>query len=135
MKNLKLTNIENYEGYYAGSDGYIYCDLGKGCRNKSVRVKPYRLTSRINNKTGYTRVTMRNSTSNKREDRYVHRLVAKYHVENPFNENVVNHKDFDKTNNHPSNLEWVTTKRNNEYNIECGRVARDELGRFKSTLV
>lgn len=50
---------------------------------------------------------------------YLHRLVAKYFVENKENKNIVNHKDGNRQNNNVNNLEWVTQSENNwhKYNI------------------
>ena len=47
----------------------------------------------------------------------VHRLVAKYFVDNDdiIHKNIVNHKDEDKTNNIYTNLEWCTKKYNDNY--------------------
>ena len=43
---------------------------------------------------------------------YIHRLVAFYFVENPNWYLEVNHIDWIKSNNHHSNLEWVTRQDN-----------------------
>lgn len=53
----------------------------------------------------------------------IHRLVASAFVENPNNENYVNHKDEDKTNNDSNNLEWCSAKYNVNYGF--GALARN----------
>lgn len=44
--------------------------------------------------------------------RKVHRLVAEAFIPNPDNLPEVNHIDFDRTNNHKDNLEWVSRAHN-----------------------
>ena len=48
--------------------------------------------------------------------RKVHRLFAEAYHPNPDNLPLVNHKDADKENFHPDNLEWCT----NQYNVTYG---------------
>lgn len=50
----------------------------------------------------------------------VHRLVAETYIPNPDNLPEVNHKDCDKSNNHVSNLEWVTSKQNKQHARDHG---------------
>ena len=64
----------------------------------------------------------------------VHIAVAKAFIPNPNNKETVNHKDRVKSNNHSSNLEWMTLKENVEHaqnglrnNKQC-IVVKDGIG-------
>lgn len=45
----------------------------------------------------------------------VHRLVAERYILNPEHKPEVHHKDYDKLNNHYTNLMWVTRKEHLQY--------------------
>lgn len=130
---MNIKPIIDFDGYYISDEGKVYSDLGKGCRDRAKRVELYEIKPRLT-KNGYCRVCMRQQSTNKRVDKYIHRLVAEYFIPNPLNKKVVNHLDCNKQNNHVLNLEWCTYKENNDYAESLGRVKRDVLGRFESGL-
>lgn len=50
----------------------------------------------------------------------VHREIAKALIPNPLNLSDVNHKDGNKLNNHPSNLEWMSRSENLYHALRTG---------------
>lgn len=99
--------IPGFEGYFATKDGKIYSKKMKNLRpiTLCIATDGYQ-TASIVGKNG------------KQAPRLVHRLVALTYLPNPTDLPVVNHKDGKKLNNHLSNLEWVTRKRNCQHAIE-----------------
>ena len=56
--------------------------------------------------------------------KYVHRLVAESFLDNQDNLPQVNHKDYDKSNNHVDNLEWISRKSNIDHAHAAGRMEK-----------
>ena len=83
-------------------------------RKRGVVMSPFILNS------GYMCVAPKFGPSRKKL--LVHRLVAKAFVPGWFYEATVNHKDGDKTNNLPPNLEWMTLAENTSHQWETGLV-------------
>nr|DAO90353.1 MAG TPA: homing endonuclease [Caudoviricetes sp.] len=52
----------------------------------------------------------------------IHRLVGEYFIDNPYGYDIIHHIDNDKTNNHYTNLKWVTSKENSTYAKEDGLI-------------
>lgn len=94
-------DIKGYEGLYQVSN------LGNV---KSLKTNKNLYYSNSNN--GYLRVGL---FKNKRKMFSIHRLVAENFIPNPNEYLVVNHKDFNQKNNKVDNLEWCTSKENNNY--------------------
>ena len=126
--------IENFTGYYIEDNGTVWCNLGKGSKSKDKRTDLYRIKGR-SLPNGYLRVYMRRDSDYKRVDMYIHRLVALAFIPNPENKKFVNHIDTNRSNNHVNNLEWCTSKENNQHSMNLGHLCRDESnGRFYSGL-
>lgn len=129
-----LKAIVDYDGYFISDEGKVFCNLGKGNRRLGKTTELYEIKPRLA-KNGYTRVYCRQTSTEKRKDLYIHRLVAEYFIPNPNNKKYINHKNCIRTDNRATNLEWYTSKENNEYTLKLGRTLRDNTtGKFISGL-
>lgn len=97
MKKINLDELK-YD-YLVTEDGNVYAS------HLDKYLSPY------DNGIGYLAVKLRNSYG-KRQQFYIHRLVALTYLPNPLGLPDVNHKDGNKSNNHISNLEWSSEKEN-----------------------
>lgn len=131
-----MKEIKDFDGYFVSEDGTVWCNLGKGyrgVRRDREKREAYPIKPRIT-KNGYLRVYMRQTSTNKRVDRYIHRLVAEAFIPHDSQHNVINHKNCDRTDNRVDNLEWTDSKGNNAYSMKLGHLKRDpETGRFYSS--
>lgn len=108
VDNVKyaLIPIEGNKDYFVSEDGIVYSNK----RNRTMR---YRINS-----DGYwgQMITINGkcvSVAN-------HRLVALAFIKNELGKKYVNHKDGVKSNNHYSNLEWVTPSENILHSYRTG---------------
>jgi len=88
-------NIIGYDNYEISSCGRV-----KSTKYSNVYIQKQRLT-----KDGYVKATL--TINSKAKEFTIHRLVAKYFIDNPLNLETVNHKNGMKTDNNVANLEWM----------------------------
>lgn len=130
----ELFDIPDFTGYKINKKGEIFSVIPKGCRNRFDKTKwqsPKKLAIR-KTKTGYCRVYMRRDSTGRREDVYIHRIMAEIFLPNPKNLTDVNHKDSNPENNDLNNLEWMSHKDNLKYGFLYGYKNRNEKGQFCS---
>lgn len=131
---IKIKKIEGFKGYFIATNGKVYCNLGRGNRNRDKVVDMYEIKPRFT-RNGYTRIYARNNLTNKRVDLYIHRLVAKYFIPNPKNKKYVNHINCNRSDNRIENLEWVTAKENTDYTMNMNHIKRETNGTYKSNFI
>lgn len=129
-----LIAIKDFDGYFISNHGEVYCNLGKGNRRVGKTTDLYRIKPRLT-KHGYERVYARQTSTGKRKDLYVHRLVAEYFIPNPEGKRYVNHKNCKRNDNRVENLEWCTAKENTDYTATNGHIIRDRTGRYVSNYI
>ena len=100
--------------------------LAKSVRHDNPGKKSYwvtrgeRLLCEVTLPNGYSNILL-TLPSRKKKNCLVHRLVALAFLANPEDLPCVNHKDFDKSNNAVSNLEWCSYLANAQHAIAGGR--------------
>lgn len=95
------------------ASNYDVSNLGRIRQNKKNKI----LKLYINKQNGYVYVMIR-CNNGKYINKRIHRFVAEEFIPNPYNLPMVNHKDFDRTNNKLDNLEWVNGTQNNLWSSE-----------------
>lgn len=103
---LNIKPIENFE------ELYFISDCGKVFNSNHKILKTYFT------KNGYEAIKLYKNKS--RYNKTIHRLVAENFIPNPNNKAEVNHIDGIKSNNHVSNLEWVTSSENKRHAKDTG---------------
>lgn len=109
MKSLWVSEIPGFEhikGYRVYEDGNV----------ESFKYTKPRMLKAYPNTKGYLLVDL----SKKKRAVKVHRLVALAFLDNPLNKPQVNHIDCDITNNHVTNLQWVTNGENQKHAFKHG---------------
>lgn len=107
-------DIPGYEGLYQASDLGRIKSLDRIVETSNMYSKLYKGTilKQTLGTTGY--LTVKLNTDGKRKTRKVHQLIAMAFLSHKpcGHDKVINHKDFDKTNNNINNLEITTTREN-----------------------
>jgi hypothetical protein len=113
--------IVGYPDYLITEDGCVYSFLSD------------RFLKHYQRSDGYVVVSLRSRKGAKRTC-YIHRLVAEAFITNTDDTKTeVNHKDLDKTNNHYTNLEWVSSLQNTRHAI-ANNVGVDKHGCLRKHL-
>lgn len=101
LQNEIWRSIDDFNGRYMISNyGNVKClKSGSECHIKARLDRAEYLTVRLS-KNGQT------------STRYIHRLVATAFVPNHMNKPYINHRNGNKLDNRPKNLEWVTHAEN-----------------------
>lgn len=98
------------------------------CRIRSLvyrfdfkRKKPKIITQFLT-RNGYCTCILRGTKESgyKKLYKFVHRLIGETFIPNPDNLETINHKDLDKENNEPYNLEWLSYADNNKHAWDNG---------------
>lgn len=76
---------------------------------------------KLSNSRGYKCIRLPTPNNKNKVSFRVHRLVAQAFIPNYENKPYINHIDFNKSNNHISNLEWVTPKENSQHSIRFNK--------------
>lgn len=106
--------IKDYDEYFISNLGRVKSI--NSYNNKTNKAKILKCTD---NGKGYKIIRL--CKKDKKENKYIHRLVAEHFLENPHNYKEINHKDNDTSNNNVNNLEWCDRSYNVKYSFTTGK--------------
>ena len=114
--------VPNYPTYYATTNGEIWRICPKREQWGPFKHRPERIIKlNVISNPKYKYIQCQPYVNKKRKLAYVHIMVCSAFMGlPPTPKHEVNHIDYDKTNNHISNLEWVTRSENIRYSV-CNR--------------
>ena len=118
--------VKDFEGLYEVSNFGNVRSLDR--ISKDGRHLKGKTLKQHNNIDGYLVVNLRNNDSH---SYFVHRLVAIAFIPNPGNKPQVNHIDEDKENNKVENLNWMTSKENNDWGTRKERAIASSINNPK----
>lgn len=108
--------VSGFEGFYeVSSEGKVRSLNYKGVNGRIGEMAP-------GNVGGYLQVGL--SKDGEVFHKLIHRLVAGAFLPNPDNLQQVNHLDEDTLNNHVSNLEWATPRKNANHGTRNTRISK-----------
>lgn len=115
-KTEEWKDIKGFEGLYQVSTlGRVKsldrCVYGKDGRYQNIKGGIKKPSKR---KDGYMKVSLYKDGVHL--PKYLHRIIAEAFIPNPFEFDVINHKDENPSNNNIDNLEWCTQRYNLLYN-------------------
>ena len=129
MNQSTMKLIPGYEAYSVTEQGAIYSHKKTGGKGKG-KILDYSYKRELKpqkDRKGYLKIILEQHTSNSKT-MFIHRAVALAYIPNPNNHNTINHIDEIKTNNHVSNLEWMSNAENVAYSQAKTRLIKTPEG-------
>lgn len=116
-------DIIGYEGLYQINTNGVVKSLERFNKDsgRCGRFYKERILKICTDKYGYLQVVLYKNGKSKTFK--IHKLVANQFIPNPLKLTSINHIDENKLNNNVCNLEWCTTKYNNNYNNRQLKIA------------
>lgn len=133
----KLLNVEVWKPV-EGFSRYEVSNFGrvkslerwtKAGNRGAMRFRPERIMTGCDFGFKYHKVNLRGDDG-KTYNVKIHRLVLQTFVPNPENKPCVNHMDFNRCNNHITNLQWATHKENSDHMVKGGRSRNKHTGKL-----
>ena len=128
MESERWKDVVDYEGIYEVSNrGRVRSAKGKTTHTEHHGKRKWRqrvLTQKVDSQNS-CRVSL---WKRKQETTWlVHRLVALAFLDNPESKKYINHKDGNRLNNFVENLEWSTSKENNNHAFDNGLMSSNQF--------